>query len=239
MEKDQVPNNMDDKKLSDKSSEALNSPEDAITKIIEALVDRTEDHENPISDHNIELCLKSVLSDPNFQDKLHKTIDHIAKSNDKEKLNHIIKILAKKSRNKLLKTIDKDELTPKKAEALISKLIYQILERYSKLPVVKTQTAETEKLLKKEAEKQRKKIREVIKKTVIRVMIYEAYKMINPKRLAGESRTVNFLQNIFVRGIEYATKRDKDLAQKMQNTTLVKKIELERNKEKVWTRSLI
>ena len=39
-----------------------------------------------------------------------------------------------------------------------------------------------------------------------RLMVYEIYKMLNPRRLAGETEIENFIKNVLLRGIDVAVK---------------------------------
>lgn len=59
-----------------------------------------------------------------------------------------------------------------------------------------------------------------IKEELIKQAIYELYKMLNPRRIAGETKLENFINNVVVRGVEIASKYEGGKPKDLENYDL-------------------
>ena len=79
------------------------------------------------------------------------------------------------------------------------------------------------------SKKKDKELSEEQKKIRYQQIMYEAYKILNPERIAGETSLENFLSNVITRGIEVA--REYDGAQYENNFSKKEIQDLDSNKE--------
>ncbi len=102
--------------------------------------------------------------------------------------------------------------------------LIQFLEKA--LGITKSKKKEKDKELEEEKEE---KLSEEQKKIRYQQIMYEAYKILNPERIAGETSLENFLSNVITRGIEVA--REYDGAQYENNFSKKEIQNLDSNKE--------
>jgi hypothetical protein len=90
------------------------------------------------------------------------------------------------------------------------------------------------------AQKQKKQAKQQIKNLLKRFIIYEVYKIMNPKRIAGETKVANFINNMIVGGLKRAVKyeggRKRDLSK--YSPKMIKTLNKYHNKFKGSSRGL-
>ncbi len=102
-----------------------------------------------------------------------------------------------KNRERLYKLLE--YLILNKDNPKVDKDLLNLLTRVFKLDKKKEKSEEEEKF--EELSKDQKALR-------YRQIMYEAYKILNPERIAGETSLENFISNVLVRGIEVAREYD-------------------------------
>ena len=104
--------------------------------------------------------------------------------------------------------------------------LIQFLEKALGITKSKKKDKDKDKELEEEKEEE---LSEEQKKIRYQQIMYEAYKILNPERIAGETSLENFLSNVITRGIEVA--REYDGAQYENNFSKKEIQDLDSNKE--------
>jgi hypothetical protein len=87
--------------------------------------------------------------------------------------------------------------TKSSTENIVDILIQRFLQSYSN---------NVKKLKEEDHFRLSEKDKKQIKEELLKMAIYEEYKALNPKRIAGETSVENFLNNMIIGGIEHASK---------------------------------
>ena len=169
-------------------------------------------------ENEINSLLGEMISDPEASSDIDAIIAILFEQgilmNTKNLSNLIVNILKKthkKSRSQN-KKLTKSELSQ----------MLQNLQSVSNFLLIQytTLSAETYKKHQKKEKKEQKQqvVRDNLKLILKRAIIYEAYKIVNPRRIAGETLEANFKSNIIMKGVKNALKVERKTYKQAEQT---------------------
>lgn len=190
-------------------------------------------------DEDIKKILEYLENDPEFSKKLDDLVLQIGKSGgDLSKLHSQIILLLENAMKKVVvknyikRLLEKLDGNAESIKVKINKLgLYLIKNRTKYL-----QDFDMKDLADPEMSKLflDSVVAKNLRNIMLRFMIYEAYKILNPRRIAGVTREQNYISNYIVRGARVADKYDKDMTKHLakSNPKLLKNLAKKRKKFK-------